>query len=426
MASLRKTKSGKYVICFRYADQQYQRSLKTQNRKAADAILGKIAHTLFQLANGNQVIPEGVDPGDFIVNGVTTPREKKSTTGLQSYSELIERYLLEHSGQKADSSLKTERTHLRNLCMVLGPKANVAVHRVTRDDLENALRQRRKRASATTVMKERQTLISFFGWATGKEQIALRSSPAVRLCSFQEDREKKRFRTLIEIDEILNRGGLQDREVDDIWKCLYLDQDQIGKLLEIFRTKARHDFIYPMVALAAYTGMRRGEILRLRWSDINQDAGLVTARSRKQSRQTVETSRDIPIHPVLQGILTEHQSNRPHGQSVICHAGVIEPITMDMAHDHFSRTLKGTPWERTMSDGRRKIVLGFHTFRHSFASNLAMHGVDQRIIDSMMGHQTEEMRKRYQHLFPANRQAAIETLSFANIGASELPVNSGI
>ena len=51
-----------------------------------------------------------------------------------------------------------------------------------------------------------------------------------------------------------------------------------------------------------------------------------------------------------------------------------------------------------------------HTFRHSFASILAMKGVDQRIIDAMMGHQTEEMRARYQHLFPKAKQRAIDEL----------------
>ena len=52
----------------------------------------------------------------------------------------------------------------------------------------------------------------------------------------------------------------------------------------------------------------------------------------------------------------------------------------------------------------------FHTLRHSFASNLAREGIDDRIIDHFMGHQTEEMRRRYQHLFPDKKESAITAL----------------
>jgi site-specific recombinase XerD len=38
--------------------------------------------------------------------------------------------------------------------------------------------------------------------------------------------------------------------------------------------------------------------------------------------------------------------------------------------------------------------MGFHALRHSFSSNLTRAGVDDRIIDHFMGHQTEEMRRR--------------------------------
>jgi integrase len=73
------------------------------------------------------------------------------------------------------------------------------------------------------------------------------------------------------------------------------------------------------------------------------------------------------------------------------------PLTKKEAHHHFKQTLKGSKWD---------VVRGFHVFRHSFASNLAGAGVDQRVIDGFMGHQTEEMRKRYRHLFPKKREEA--------------------
>jgi integrase len=74
------------------------------------------------------------------------------------------------------------------------------------------------------------------------------------------------------------------------------------------------------------------------------------------------------------------------------------PVTRNEANDHFQRAVQGGKWAN---------LRGWHTLRHSFASNCAAKGVDQRIIDAWMGHQTEEMQKRYRHLFPEQQRAAI-------------------
>jgi integrase len=60
------------------------------------------------------------------------------------------------------------------------------------------------------------------------------------------------------------------------------------------------------------------------------------------------------------------------------------------------------------------MPVGFDTYRHSFVSNLAAAGVDQRLIDEFMGHQTDAMRKRCRHLFPKNKRSAIKSFSLTN------------
>lgn len=77
------------------------------------------------------------------------------------------------------------------------------------------------------------------------------------------------------------------------------------------------------------------------------------------------------------------------------------PLTRDEANDHFKRMVAGTKWDK---------LRGWHVLRHSFASNCARQGIDQRLIDEWMGHQTEEMRKRYRHLFPDQQQQAIQSV----------------
>jgi integrase len=56
------------------------------------------------------------------------------------------------------------------------------------------------------------------------------------------------------------------------------------------------------------------------------------------------------------------------------------------------------------------VVRGYHVFRHSFISLAASRGIDQRLIDEWVGHQTEEQRKRYRHLLPSVQQQAISSM----------------
>jgi integrase len=73
-------------------------------------------------------------------------------------------------------------------------------------------------------------------------------------------------------------------------------------------------------------------------------------------------------------------------------------LTRTEASDHFNRTLANTPWAN---------LTGWHVLRHSFVSNCAVAGVDQRLIDAWVGHTTEEMRRRYRLLIPSVELQAI-------------------
>jgi integrase len=121
--------------------------------------------------------------------------------------------------------------------------------------------------------------------------------------------------------------------------------------------------------------------------------------------------RRIDMHPELRRELLAWRQSRPKGQYGICNAETLEPLEKNRANRCFWRPLRGNAW--CLDSKRNWFKIGFHTYRHSFASNLAAAGVDQRIIDEFMGHTTEAMRKRYRHLFPKDRRSAIESFSLA-------------
>jgi integrase len=162
-----------------------------------------------------------------------------------------------------------------------------------------------------------------------------------------------------------------------------------------------------MFCFAAHTGARRSEMIRLRISDIDFEGKKVLLREKKRGKG-LRTHRHVPLSPFLATVLQGWLAKHPGGQDVFIQELVVarsktkrdgfDQLTRNEAHDHFKRATQESRWDK---------LRGWHVFRHSFASNCAARSVDQRLIDAWMGHQTDEMRKRYRHLFPNQEQAAI-------------------
>jgi integrase len=262
-----------------------------------------------------------------------------------------------------------------------------------------------------TVKKERVTLLQFYQWMATSKEAPPFASPVIELPRSESSGDRPQFRTISEINEIIDRDGLGKEEILRLWDCLYLAPGEIAALLATVRTRADQPVSFLLHALPAYTGMRRGELLRLGWIDVDLRRNRLTAQSRKQSREKRFTRRQIDLHPELRHHLHEWRARHPKGQFVLCDECTLEPLGVDLANRLFWQPMRGTEW--CLSGSRNWFKIGFHTYRHSFASNLAAAGVDQRIIDRFMGHQTKEMRERYQHLYPEVRRSAIESFSLS-------------
>lgn len=90
---------------------------------------------------------------------------------------------------------------------------------------------------------------------------------AVKDLSFPKGRPGLAFMTWGEVEREVARGGLDDREVGDLWDALWLDRDQVRELLAHVRGVAAPPFVAPMVVAAAFTGARRLELCRSRVGD---------------------------------------------------------------------------------------------------------------------------------------------------------------
>ncbi len=407
-------KDGIYHVRFRFRGREYKKSLKIRVRADAEAARNLVELTIHRLLTGQIGVPAGVDPGDFILSGGTLlesvlPAEPKREPDPPSTSELIEEYKGSQKNLLAESYHYSQAMHLRHLVRHLGDLANAPCDRIGYRELDRYLKGRLAERHPNTAERERITFMQFYKWVVAQGYLSL--SPAAGLTPIKGGVDRPPFRTITEIARIIARGGLTEEQILDLWECLYLTPQEISGLLAAVRTNSHEDFSYLLHAIPAYTGMRRGEVLRLRWLDVDLEEDYVTARSRKQSRKKTETVRRIDLHPELKKELVAWRQKRPKGQFVICDARTLEPITKDRANRCFWKAMNGTDW--CLDRNRHWYKIGFHTYRHSFASNLAALGVDQRVIDEWMGHQTEAMRKRYRHLFPKTRRSAIESFSLA-------------
>jgi integrase len=185
---------------------------------------------------------------------------------------------------------------------------------------------------------------------------------------------------------------------------------EIAELLEHVRRRGMHPLIFPMFCFAAHTGARKSEIRRSRLDDIDLDAQRVTIRERKRVRGR-HTTRSVPLSPFLARVLRQWLAEHPGSVHTFPidrdiaktrkQRAAPQPLTCEEASHHFHQALLGSKWEK---------LRGWHVFRHSFCSNCSAAGADQRLIDEWVGHQTEEMRRRYRHLIPSQQYAEIERI----------------
>jgi integrase len=251
-----------------------------------------------------------------------------------------------------------------------------------------------------TIRKELSTLRVVWGWAHKRKHVQSSPSWKMKDLTFPKGEEKPPFQTWDQITRKIGRGGLTEKQQAELWECLWLDQEQTTECLAWVRENATHAVMYPMFAFAAFTGARRSEMIRSERDDWDFQANIVSIRQKKADRSKTFTRRNVSLHPKLAEIMTDWFRVHPGGPWTVCMANG-RPMIPQTASELFRATLRGSKWA---------VLHGWHTFRHSLASNMASAGVDQRFINQMLGHHTEEMERRYRHLLPNKQADALQGL----------------
>jgi len=157
------------------------------------------------------------------------------------------------------------------------------------------------------------------------------------------------------------------------------------KILKPIISSVYSDYLMPLVLLAINTGMRRGEIFNLHWSDMDLDKRLLTVRGEiSKSGYT----RHVPL-------TTEAQRCLNHWGQGKALKGLVfpSPRTGKRLDNIYSA------WETLMKLAELDNFR-FHDLRHHFASSLVMRGVDLNTVRELLGHRDLKTTLCYAHLAP--------------------------
>lgn len=197
-----------------------------------------------------------------------------------------------------------------------------------------------------------------------------------------------------------------------------LDEKKIAHLLAVAQGTRMHC----PVLVAVTTGMRRGELLGLRWTDVDMDERVLSVRQALSKTadglvfgepKTARSRRSISLPLVTEAALRQHRADQAQSKlrlgSVYCDRGLVFP-----AED-------GNPWHpatftsswRMLAD-RAKVDIRFHDLRHSHATQLLKQGIHPKVVSERLGHSTIMLTMDvYSHVLPDMQKEAADKVDEA-------------
>jgi integrase len=173
-----------------------------------------------------------------------------------------------------------------------------------------------------------------------------------------------------------------------------------------------------VILTAAMTGLRQGELLGLRWRDVDWGVQRIRVRSTfvrgehsGDGKSELSTRRSVPMTDRLAGELDSwSQRTVYHGDDdlVFAHPQTDNPLDRSKVTKRF---------KQACGDGGVRAIR-FHDLRHTFATRLAASGQPMRTIQEFLGHADSKTTQIYAHYAPSEREVEMVNKAFAPDPAS--------
>jgi integrase len=166
------------------------------------------------------------------------------------------------------------------------------------------------------------------------------------------------------------------------------------------------DHLRAAVGCCVYAGLRKMEVLRLRWQDVDLKEEVLTVVSRHGATTKNHETRRVPLNAPLAKLLRQHP-RRLGVQYVFPTSDGKQPLS------HLKSSLVAAATRAGIDH------ISTHQLRHAFVSHALMAGIDPRTVQQWVGHKDLRTTLRYAHVGADHERAAIQRLSFTDDGASE-------
>jgi len=227
------------------------------------------------------------------------------------------------------------------------------------------------------------------------------SNPLTKVKPLKEDNSPM-IRYLNEGEESRMRNALREREErqrqDRRSRNKWCEQRGYPPLPSL-DTSPFVDHLKPLVLLSMNTGLRRGELLKLRWEQVclgDQPQVTIIGSSTKNS-----STRHVPLNSEAREILFSW--NKQNGSPT---SGWVFPSNSSQGH----LTELKTAWNRLLIEAKIENFR-WHDLRHHFASALVIRGIDLNTVRELLGHGDIKTTLRYAHLAPYIKAQAVAKLN---------------
>ena len=212
-------------------------------------------------------------------------------------------------------------------------------------------------------------------------------------------------------------------------------------LLEVrrFLSVVMRDRFYALYVLAMSKGMREGELLGLRWQDVDLERGTVQIRMNVQETldryilaetKTAYSRRTVALTPAAIDALAEHWQKQQHLKA---HYGS-EWQELDLVFPNreggimIPHNITKRSFKRYLQKAGLSRDIRFHDLRHTAATLLLASGVNVKVVSEMLGHSNVSITLQiYAHVLPHMQQSAVDAMQLMLRDQPALPApTSGV
>ena len=262
-----------------------------------------------------------------------------------TYRQMVDKYLKKYRKSR-------DETSLNQLLPVFG---NMVIADITTESVSDYMEERLIEVRPATVYQELALMRRMFNVAR-KEWKWVKDNPIADLSfSVGNDNARDRWLTFEEEEQLLK--------------------------------SASPEWLRNLIIFALRTGMRRGEILSLKWSSVDFKRRLITVEKSKNGMK-----RSIPMSEAVFDMLKDVK--------VIDISNIVFPFNINTINDGFRRAKR----KADVHDFK------FHDCRHTFATRLVQNGVDIYKVKELLGHKSISVTMRYAHHYPESLRSSIEIL----------------